>query len=155
MYENLAKLKEAYPVLKNDRLKKYEIQTGHFDVDIYLPHYSDLGIKAEDIIGSGVTREGFSVPRPEMLFLLKLHAWQSRVGSAKGQKDELDIISLAELAEFDWKKFRELVKNYAMQDYQKTFIGLLKNARKVPELDLNEQKMSRLRREIFKKMSIK
>ena len=151
-YENLAKMKNDYTVTKNDRLKKYEIKTGQFDVDIYLPHYSELGIKVEDIVESAVTREGFFVPRPEILLLLKIHAWQARVGSAKGQKDEIDILSLAALPEFDWKNFGVFVSKYSLGSNRQSFIGLLKKTRKVAELGLNEQKMSRLRKEILKKI---
>lgn len=104
-YGELSRLKEVYPVSKNERLKKYEIKRGEVDVDIYLPHYSDLGIPIERLTAFTVEREGFTLPVPEVLFLLKLYAYQSRRGSVKGKKDELDIFSLAFLPEFDWRQY--------------------------------------------------
>jgi len=152
-YENLAKLKSIYPVSKNERLKKYEIKTGRFDVDVYLPHYSDLGLEIAEIAGETVTRESFAVPRLETLLLLKLHAWQARLGSAKGGKDELDILSLATLPEFDWKKFKSLVKIHSLETGQKALAELIKGTRRVPELGLNDQKMARLRKIILGKIN--
>jgi hypothetical protein len=110
-YSELAKLKEDYEVAKNDRLKKYEIKTGEFDVDIYLPHYSEIGIGVEDVQKEIVVREGFMIPALEMLLILKLYAWSERRGSAKGQKDELDIFSLAILPEFNWEKYKKMIKD--------------------------------------------
>jgi len=151
-YDELAKMREKYDVFKNDRLKKYEIKTGEFDVDIYLPHYSELGVDIEKIRKETIVREGFSVPRLEIMMLLKLYAYESRRGSAKGQKDELDIFSLAFLPEFDWSRYLKLVKEFNFGKQHKNFIGLLKSRRRVEELEINEQKMARIRKSILKKI---
>lgn len=148
-YEVLAKMKEMDEVFKNERLKKYEINTGHFDVDIYVPHYSDLGIKAEEIGNFVTNKEGFDVPALEVLFLMKLFAWHNRRGSAKGQKDELDILSLAILPEFDWKKYLELISKFSFSRFNEEFIALLKNTRGIKELGVNEQGMSKVRKSIM------
>lgn len=148
-YKVLAKMKEAGEVVKNDRLSKYEINAGYFDVDIYVPHYSKLGIEAEEIQSFVVSREGFDVPALEVLFLMKLFAWHNRRGSTKGQKDELDIFSLATLPEFDWKKYADFVKRFNFSQYSEEFIGLLKNTRSIKELDINEQKMAKIRKRIL------
>jgi len=148
-YEILAKLKEADDVVKNDRLNKYEINTGHFDIDIYVPNYSKLGIEVDEIKKFAVSREGFDVPALEILFLMKLFAWHNRRGSAKGQKDELDIMSLAILPEFDWKKYLELISRFSFSQFNEEFIALLKNTRSVKELGVNEQGMSKIRKNIM------
>lgn len=152
-YSQLAKMKENEIVSKNDRLKKYEIKTGEFDVDIYLDHYSELGIDIARIKQNVVTKEGFSVPCLEVLFLLKLHAWNNRRGSAKGQKDELDILSLAFLPEFDWGNYKQLVGKYGFGENDKLFIDLLKSKKNLKELDINNQKLAKLRKEIIGKLS--
>jgi len=153
-YETLGKLKESYEVTKNDRLKKYEVKTGQFDIDIYLPHYSDLGIEVEKIVQSAVIRKGFTIPQLEALFLLKLRAWQSRSGSAKGKKDELDVLSLAILPEFNWKELKILVKDHSLDVEYQAFTTLLKNTRNIKELGVHEQQMSKLRKNILKKLSM-
>ncbi len=154
-YGELARLKENYDVFKNDRLKKYEIKTGEFDIDIYLDHYSDLGVAISDIEKNSVSKEGFRVPSLEMLFLLKLFAWESRRGSAKGRKDELDIFSLAILPEFDWLKYGESVKNLKFENYHQLFVALLTASRDIKELDINEQKMAKIKKEIIGKICLK
>ena len=39
-YSELAKMKEMYDLVKNERLRKYEIKIGEFDIDVYLCHFS-------------------------------------------------------------------------------------------------------------------
>ena len=45
-FDVLEKLRTDYQLFKNDRLKKYEITQEEVQVDIYVPHYSNLGIPA-------------------------------------------------------------------------------------------------------------
>jgi len=147
-YSELAKLRENYNVIKNDCLNKYEIKTGEFDVDIYLPHYSELGINVEEIQKNSVTKEGFTVPDLERLFLLKLFAFSQRRGSSKGEKDELDIFSLAVLPEFDWGKYKTLAANLNFKKYHDLFLDLLNRTVSVKELGFNEQKFAKVKRGI-------
>lgn len=151
-YATLGRMKEASDIFKNDRLKKYEIKTGEFDVDIYLPHYSDLGIDVEEIKKLSIVREGFLVPPAEVLLLLKIYAFKERRGSTKGQKDELDIFSLAALPEFDWVGYKNLVADFNLAAHNELFLELLKKTRSVEELGLNEQKFARLRKLILSKI---
>lgn len=151
-YSALAKMRENYEVVKNERLKKYEIKTGEFDIDIYLKHYSKLGIDITEIEKNTLSLQGFFVPQPEFLFLLKLFAWENRRGSAKGQKDELDIFSLAILPEFDWAKYNQSVKEYKFEKYNELFATLLKKTRNIKEININEQKMAKIRKNILCQM---
>lgn len=151
-YPELAKLRESHDVFKNDRLKKYEIKEGDFDVDIYLPYYSELGIDVKIIEENLTAREGFVVPSLEVLLLLKLRAWQSRQGSVKGKKDELDILSLIILPEFNWEKYLSLVEELDLGAYNDSLISLIEKTRRIGELGVNEQKMAKIRKDIFDKM---
>lgn len=153
-YDELSRLKEVYSVSKNERLKKYEIKQGEVDVDIYLPHYSDLGLPVERLADLTVERDGFTLPALEILFLLKLYAYRARRGSAKGKKDELDIFSLAFLSEFDWRQYQQWALDFNFLDYHHLFLGLLKNTARIPELKINEQKMAKQRKRILAKATI-
>ncbi|MBI4837442.1 MAG: hypothetical protein HY813_03520 [Candidatus Portnoybacteria bacterium] len=153
-YEELASLKESYDVFKNDRLKKYEIKTGEFDIDIYVPLYSQIGIEPEEIKKEAVNKEGFFVPRLETLFVLKLYAWRERQGSLKGGKDELDIFSLAALPEFDWPRYSELIKKYKFESLNGDFLKFIKRTTRVSELEINEQRMAKLKKKIFDSMKV-
>lgn len=148
-YPELAKLKDRYQVAKNNRLKKYEIKQGEIDIDIYLPHYSALGIDIEKITQNAILREGFLVPELEILFMMKLFAWENRRGSVKGQKDELDIFSLALLPEFDWSKYSHYMSTYQFSKRHNDFINLLKTARDIDELNINEQRMAKFRKKVL------
>ncbi|HAT74732.1 MAG TPA: hypothetical protein DCS28_01665 [Candidatus Moranbacteria bacterium] len=151
-YKVLAEMKKDGEVFKNERLSKYEINTGNFDIDIYVSHYSQLGIEIEEIKKIAIQKEGFIVPALEILFLMKLFAWHNRRGSSKGQKDELDIFSLAFLPEFDWKKYLEFVERFNFVEYGKEFAQLLKNTRSIKELDINEQRMAKIRKKILEEL---
>ncbi len=148
-YSELGKIREMYSLWKNDRLKKYEIKTGEFDVDIYLPHYSELGIPAEEIIRRSVVKEGFRLPMLEILLLLKLYAWHKREGTPKGEKDKLDIFSLAFLPEFDWKKFAEEARAFGLFRLRQKFAELLRRTTEVPELNINRNTMAKHKRAIL------
>ncbi|MFH1899829.1 MAG: hypothetical protein ABIJ83_00980 [Patescibacteria group bacterium] len=148
-YSELAKLKEKNEIFKNERLKKYEMKIEEFDVDIYLPHYSSLGIDINKIKEKICLREGFQVPELEILLILKLYAWENRRGSVKGQKDEIDIFSLAILSDFNWLKYSGLIKEFDLEKYHRNFIVLIKKTREIKELKINEQKMSKIRKNIL------
>lgn len=148
-YSELAKLKEKNEIFKNERLKKYEMKTGEFDVDIYLPHYSDLGIDIEEIKKRTANQEGFVLPELEILLMLKLYAWSSRRGSLKGQKDEIDIFSLAVLPEFDWQKYLDCVETFCFEKYNNSLIELIKKTKEIKELEINQQKMANIRKRII------
>ncbi|PIX11418.1 hypothetical protein COZ73_02740 [Candidatus Falkowbacteria bacterium CG_4_8_14_3_um_filter_36_11] len=152
-YENLAKMKEVGEIRKNNRLKKYEVSEGNFDIDIYVPYYSELGMPIEEIQKNSKNKEGFTAPEPEILLLLKLYAWHNRRGSAKGQKDELDIFSLALLSEFDWRKYAGFVEKYDFSELNKEFKNLLKATRRIKDLNINEQKMAKSKKRILEKIS--
>lgn len=129
--------------------KNMKLRRGEFDVDVYLPHYSTLGIDISEIKKKTTVREGFIVPKPEMLLSLKLYAWRDRQGSLKGRKDELDIFSLATLPEFDWDKYLDYVGAYRLEEINNLFLNLIKKTSSVQELGINEQKMAKMKKTIL------
>lgn len=148
-YEELERLKNKFNLTKNERLKKYEIKQEEIDIDIYLPHYSRLGLPVEEIKNYAVSREGFSVPEIEILLILKQFVFEQRQGSPKGEKDRLDILSLLKLKEVNWRFYFELLKKYRLQNFKPRLVALLKSAKDAPELGLNEYAMAKLRKEIM------
>ena len=77
-YETLTKLKQEFNIIKNERLHKYELKAENFDVVIYLPHWSELGLPAENIMQSAVYLDGFKLPGREKLLILKLFIYKQR-----------------------------------------------------------------------------
>lgn len=149
-YEELEKLRLEYDLIKNDRLKKYEIHAGEFDIDIYTPFFSDLGIPLEEIMELHTNIEGFSVLKPEALLILKQKAYQDRAGSAKGEKDRIDIIALLKFVDFE--KYKTLIGKYGDKSYLTDLRQILKTTRQVDELGIGEHAFSGFKKEMLKKM---
>lgn len=147
-YKELEKLKNEYELIKNERLKKYEIHKGDFDIDIYVPFFSDLGLPMEDLQNMAWSKEGFDVLKPEALLILKQKAYSDRKHSLKGEKDKLDIISLTAKME-DLSKYHELLLKYGLRGYKETLHDLFSKTRSAPELNINEYAFSKLRKKLF------
>lgn len=144
-FAGLGKLKERYPLTKNDRLTKYEAVDGQVSIDIYVPYWSVVGIPAEDLLSMAVPREGFRVIPPEALLVTKQIAYHARAGSSKGRKDLVDIISLLLLEDFSWDLFQKLASRYN-PDLPGLLKDLISNQTTVPELSLSTHAYSRVKR---------
>ena len=134
-FDELEKLRTDYNLFKNDRLKKYEIAQEEVQVDIYVPHYSRLGIPTEDVLSRTHHIEGFHLPTVEDLLVLKHVAHVGRIGTAKGRKDLVDIISLVQLPQLNWSKVPSQI------------LDLVFSQTAVPELNLNTHQFSRLKKQ--------
>lgn len=151
-YGELKKFKKEYEVFKNDRLKKYEIKIEEIDIDIYLPYFSQLGLKVEEIQNYCQSREGFRVPIPEILLILKIYTYQKRKGTNKGRKDLIDIFSLLKEGEINWSKYKELIEKYNLKNLNEEFKNLVSGQGAIPELNLLNHKVAKLKKEILGKI---
>ena len=151
-YEELEKLRQKFVLTKNDRLKKYEVSFDEIDIDIYLPFYSDLGIPAEEIQQHTQTMEGFLVPKPEVLLILKQKAYLDRAGSPKSEKDKIDIVSLLKNIDLDFEFYKKILKEHGLKDYLHELKDMLSTVIEVPELGLNQFQYSKLKKKILKQL---
>ncbi len=142
-FEELANLRKDFDVYKNGRLKKYEACVSEIDVDIYVPFYSNPGLPGELIWQLAKKFEGFLVPPPEVLLILKQKTYQVRRLSSKGEKDKIDIFSLLNLANFDWEEYKSFLKKNKLEDLLLELKRLIKETVQVPELKLNPHQFSR------------
>ena len=149
-YDELEKLRKKFILNKNQHLKKYEIQIDTTDIDIYLPHYSDLKIPLEEVKQYTENIEGFNTLKSEVLLILKQTAFLDRQGSAKGEKDKIDIISLVNLDDFDFKSYQKILKKYNLTNYKTKLVNLIKDINQVPELELNQYQYSKLKKRNLK-----
>lgn len=147
--KTLSKLKNNFPVTKNNRLHKYEIIQEEVQIDIYVPFWSQIGIPCEKILVKAQHVEGFRLPPPEALLTLKQIAFLARAGSSKGRKDMLDIISLLKLPEFNWLRYREYTEltKQDKQDLPALLKELLSENAQIPELHLNSHQFARLKKQ--------
>lgn len=151
-FEELGRLRKTLSVSKNARLKKYEAKKEDIDIDIYLPYYSNPGLPAEEIEKFTLLREGFRIPQPEVLLILKQKAYFERKQSVRGRKDEIDIFSLLLLPDFDWQKYQVILKQYKMEGFADGLKELLQETFEVKELNLSRHKLAKLKKEVLKKL---
>ncbi|MBM3208873.1 hypothetical protein FJZ40_01070 [Candidatus Shapirobacteria bacterium] len=148
-YEALGELKRIFEVSKNGRLKKYEAKVAEVDLDIYLPFYSNPGLPAELIQKYARKREGFSVPRPEILLILKQKVFEERKASIKGQKDKLDIFSLLTL-DLDLPFYQKALKETGQEELIKKLKDLFQATVRLKEISLNDYQMAKLKERVLK-----
>lgn len=151
-HEELQKMKQEFGVVKNSRLKKYEVKKGDFDIDIYLPYFSNPGLPAEEISKFTVSKDGFTLPAPEVLLIMKQCAFSQRKNTPKGEKDKIDIFSLLMLEEFDWLKYKKVIKQYDLKKLTKELKTLLNETFEIKELNLTRHKIARLKKDVLAKL---
>lgn len=148
-YNDLEKLRELYPnVYKNDRLSKYEAVLGDVQVDVYLPHFSKIGIPVEKLIEETRLLDGFNVLDANYLTVLKIFTYGERKGSSKGRKDFLDLVSLIKSGAVDFLRVSEICNTNSFDNQFNQFVNDFIYASEVKELDLNPYAFSRLKQTV-------
>lgn len=151
-FGELGKFKQKFRVHKNERLKKYEAKIKKVDIDIYLPHFSQIGFPLEDLKKYTHSIKGFAVPIPEILLIFKARTFRSRKGTTKGRKDLIDIFSLISNDAVDWEKYRQLVKEYHLLEVTEILKEILQSQRRIPELGLLNHQTAKLRESVLKEL---
>lgn len=149
-YSGLAKIKKEFGVSKNERLKKYETKIDEISIDIYLPYFSELGFPIEDIKSYCRSLEGFVVPWPEVMLILKADVLTERSGTTKGRKDLLDIFSLLEKTKIDWKIYRRLIKEYGFEQLRGELKKAVLQQTRLAEIGLTNHKIAKLKEKVLK-----
>lgn len=151
-YNELEKLRQNSDIFKNERLKKYEVKMEEIDIDIYLPFFSDLGFPVEEIKNYTQSLEGFVVPIPEILLILKTFALKERKRTTKGRKDIIDIFGLISQNKIDWKKYRGLIEKYNLEAINQEFEEIVSSQAAIPELGLLNHRIAKLKKEALLKL---
>jgi len=147
-YDELGKLRDLYEVVKNDRLKKYEARRGEIQIDVYLPHYSEIGIPVDILMDSSLSLDGFRVLKKEWLICLKIYVLSIRGRTPKGEKDFLDILSLFKIGEMDISKIVEIKKNYNLEKSFEFLSSILNERVEAEEIGLNKHQYKKLKVEM-------
>jgi len=148
-YDELEKIKKEFNIFKNDRLKKYEAKIEDIDLDIYLPFFSNLGFPVEEIKTYSQSVEGFIVPIPEILLILKIVTFGERKGTTKGRKDLIDIFSLLKEEKINWQKYKEIIEKYNLIEVNQKFKEIISTAKAIPELNLLNHQISKLKKAVL------
>lgn len=147
-FPQLATLAKHYTVSKNERLRTYEAIAGEVQIDVYLPHYSRLGLPVELLREHARSVEGFTLLEPTYLLALKLHTLTERARTPKGEKDFLDCLALLQAGVADLAEAAALLKRDDRVEALRLFRILLGEHRQVPELSLNAHHLSRLKKRL-------
>lgn len=91
---DFADLRDLEEVTANRRLNRHQIIKNGTAFDVYLENHSALTVKFADALAASRVIDGVRVASLEHLLVLKLDAFASRRGSAKGAKDERDLIKI-------------------------------------------------------------
>ena len=116
-YDTLNAFRKKFQLEKNERLKKYEIKIGEFDIDLYLPGYSKLSFPVEHLKEYVANVKALKVPYPEVLVIMKQGAEIERRGSIKGRKDLIDILTILIHSGFSIKKYKEIVSKFSLKGF--------------------------------------
>ena len=141
-------LKKIYNLNKNENLKKYEVKFGDIDLDIYVPYFSKLSIPIEDLKDLSTKIEGFTVPIPESLLILKQGAEIDRKESVKGTKDQIDIMSILIFTKFDFKIYFKLLKEYKLENFSKRLRIIINEFKDYNYLNLTPRKFKLKKKEL-------
>lgn len=151
-YPELEKMRAALDMSKNERLQKYEARRGEIEIDIYLPFYSNPGLPAEELLNLSVSLEGFKTVEKEILAILKQKALLERAESVKGRKDLIDLVSLFRLEDFNWLKYKKVIRQYNLENSVNTVKRILKATKEINELELNVHQMAGLKKKILPRL---
>ncbi|MFH0986463.1 MAG: hypothetical protein V1911_00270, partial [Candidatus Micrarchaeota archaeon] len=125
-HETLSQLKSKYSLNKNTNLKKYELKSDRFDIDIYVPFFSELAVPAQDILKNYIKVNGIKTVSPELLLILKQSAEIERRGTPKGMKDAIDLLTLLLYSGVDLQKYVAELGKYKLNNYIDALIRVIK-----------------------------
>ena len=151
-FETLNEIRKKYSLIKNDKLKKYEIKVDEIDIDIYVKNYSKLPILIEEIEKNINSLEGFKLVKPEILLILKQAAEFNRGNSEKGIKDRIDIINLLIKGNLNFDFYYEILKKYNLENYGNRLIQIIKTFNDIDKLNLNVKQYKKIKLKLLKKL---
>jgi len=127
--DGLTKLRTLAGLRKNPRLRKYECTVEGISVDVYVPFYSKLAVPVEEVEREVFSIEGFRIPRPEILLILKQQAELERKESLKGLKDRIDIVSLLINDRLDLNVYLRFLEKHHLANYRDRLTEVVRDAR--------------------------
>ncbi len=123
-FQGLRQLKYMYNLSKNPHLRKYGAKVEGVSIDVYVKYYSRFPLPISQIEETMLI-EGFRIPKPEVLLILKQQAETARKNSLKGRKDCVDILALLVREAVSIKDYLKLVKKHGLEDYRRRLIEIV------------------------------
>ena len=151
-FDELDKIKKEFILEKNIKLKKFEIKQEFFDIDIYVPYFSNFLYPIEKLFDNYRVVEGFKVPPIEVLIILKQQALIERKG-IKAKKDSYDIMLLL-MKGANLKKYVKLIKETKRPELIDMLINIVRRIALTEHyyFNLDFKKFSEVKKNIIKKL---
>lgn len=92
-------LRDIEVLTSNRRPGEQQFFKAGYEFDVYVENQSDLVVPVAEAVAESEMASGLRVACPEHLLILKAKAMRDRRGSAKGDKDEDDIVRILLIAE--------------------------------------------------------
>lgn len=154
-FDQLPIIEKLYRLNKNERLSKYQAVKEEIEIDIYLPHFSQIGIPVEELINKTTQVEGVKALDVNYLLALKIYTLAERGRTPKGRKDFLDLISLALSGKGDLAEARKIIEKFYLGQAIKVFQEFLQETTEVEELNLNNHQFAKLKKTIIVGLGLK
>lgn len=149
-YDQLPMITKHYQLTKNARLHKYEAVKDPVQIDIYLPHFSQIGIPVEVLLQHTNTIQGFTTLQAPYLLALKLYTLRERGRTPKGRKDFLDVISLIQSQPSSTlSQTLQICHKHKFTDSVQFFRALLGEQTTLTELSLNTHTYAILKKSLL------
>jgi hypothetical protein len=144
---DLSVLRDQVEVVANRRLRKNQIVLEGIEVDVYVENQNSLAVPYDELRAHSVEYGPVKVACPEHLLILKLVAGMSRGGSAKGEKDERDVVRLSVL-DHSWD--RSLIEPYIGPEHLEILRHIARSRVFSALCGRNEHEATKLRRKYEK-----
>ena len=135
-------LRDVEEVTANRRLNKHQFIKNGIEFDVYLEYNNSLRVPYADAWARSSVIDNVRVASLEHLVLLKLDAYADRRASAKGRKDERDLIRIAHILSRQRLHKQWLEPYLAPEDVQlladvsksSEFVAMTRNAKQASDL---------------------
>ena len=150
---DLADLSDLVELTTNRRLNNHQFVRESIEFDVYVEHNNSLRVPYKDAARASSVVDGVRVASLEHLLVLKLDAFAARRGSAKGRKDERDLLRIAHMLATSGVHKDRLVK-FVTDDMVALLLHVLQSSSEFSAIAPNNMKLAnKLRSEVVKLIS--
>ena len=115
-------------------------------------HVMTDNIPVEDLKDHTTKIENINVVIPEILLILKQGAELDRKYTIKGNKDQIDILTLIIYSDIVFKKYNLLLKKYNLEHYSKRLKEIIKKFKDTDYLNMNLREFKLKKEKLLKKI---
>jgi len=95
---DFADLRDTDELVANRRLSKHQLIRNGIELDVYVERQNKLIVPYDEATAHAVSYGAIRAACLEHLLVLKLEAFRDRMGSAKGDKDARDLVTISRVS---------------------------------------------------------